>query len=90
MTAWLLPALLMGVGIGAVYAGWLQFTVGVCFGVLFMFAANAVNRVHARGVLVRTLIGHQRLSIDGCACGWKVLGASHAEHVTDAYEQELR
>jgi len=39
-----------------------------------------------RSVMVETLVYHQRRDIEGCACGWSVLGASHAEHVADVYE----
>ena len=45
-----------------------------------------------RALLVSTLIYHQRRSApesDGCACGWSVLGASHAEHVADIYEASV-
>ena len=45
---------------------------------------------HDRTVLVDVLVYHQRLDISGCACGWSVLGASHAEHVADIYEESLR
>jgi hypothetical protein len=34
------------------------------------------------------LVYHQRRDIEGCYCGWKVLGASHAEHVVDVFEME--
>jgi sRNA-binding protein len=40
-----------------------------------------------RDVLVTVLIHHQRMDIGGCLCGWSVLGASHAEHIADAYEK---
>ena len=40
-------------------------------------------------ILVQVLIYHQRLSISHCACGWSVLGASHAEHVAEVYEQSV-
>lgn len=48
-----------------------------------------------RDVLVECLVYHQTL--DGpppftftCACGWRELGASHAEHVADVVESSLR
>lgn len=40
-----------------------------------------------RKALVAALIYHWRTSTSGCGCGWSVLGASHAEHVADVYEQ---
>ena len=43
-----------------------------------------------RNVLLQVLIYHQRLDIGSCGCGWSVLGASHAEHVADVYEDALR
>lgn len=43
-----------------------------------------------RDVLVQVLIYHQRISNLGCACGWGPLGASHAEHVADVYEETVR
>lgn len=42
-----------------------------------------------RAVLVNVLIYHQRTATSGCGCGWAVLGASHAEHVADVYEQSI-
>lgn len=40
-----------------------------------------------RAVLVDVLVYHQPTSTSGCICGWGVLGASHAEHVADVYEE---
>lgn len=42
-----------------------------------------------REVLVETVIYHGRSSIEGCHCGWSVLGHSHAEHVADVDERAL-
>ena len=42
---------------------------------------------YSRDVLVDTLVYHQRASIETCTCGWSVLGASHAEHVADIFEE---
>jgi hypothetical protein len=39
-----------------------------------------------RELLIRVLVYHQRKDSQYCACGWGVLGASHAAHVTDVYE----
>jgi len=44
---------------------------------------------HERQVLVEVLVYHQRLDIGCCGCGWSVLGASHAEHIADVYEQSI-
>lgn len=43
-----------------------------------------------RKVLVDVFVYHQRTLTAGCACGWSVLGASHAEHVADIYEESVR
>lgn len=40
-----------------------------------------------REVLTTVLVYHQRKDASSCGCGWAVLGASHAEHVADVYEQ---
>lgn len=40
--------------------------------------------------LVDVLVYHQRATSQHCACGWGKLGASHAEHVADVYEQTVR
>jgi hypothetical protein len=42
-----------------------------------------------REALLATLIYHWRTGTSGCGCGWSVLGASHAEHVADVYEQSV-
>jgi hypothetical protein len=42
-----------------------------------------------RETLVTVLIYHQSTNVSGCHCGWSVLGASHAEHVADVYEQSV-
>jgi hypothetical protein len=42
-----------------------------------------------RRVLVEVLVYHQRMDAGGCACGWSVLGHSHAEHVADVLEFEM-
>lgn len=46
-------------------------------------------RTYNREILVDVIIHHARTSIEGCHCGWAVLGASHAEHVADVYEQAV-
>ena len=43
-----------------------------------------------RAVLVDVLVYHWRTNTSGCGCGWGVLGASHAEHVADVYEESIR
>lgn len=43
-----------------------------------------------REILVAVLVYHQRLDIGRCGCGWNELGASHAEHVADIYEDTIR
>lgn len=43
-----------------------------------------------RETLVQVLVHHQRSDIQGCDCGWSVLGASHPEHVADMYELMYR
>ena len=45
---------------------------------------------YSRDVLVDVLVYHQRTSSSGCGCGWSVLGASHAEHIADVYEENIR
>ena len=42
-----------------------------------------------RNVLVEVLVYHQRAKSSGCGCGWHVLGASHAEHSAEVYEQSI-
>lgn len=46
-----------------------------------------------RSILVAVLTFHTRVDrppyVGVCACGWQVLGASHAEHVADVYAQAL-
>jgi hypothetical protein len=42
-----------------------------------------------RAVLIDVLVYHQRASSSGCGCGWSVLGASHAEHIADVYEESV-
>ncbi len=42
-----------------------------------------------RAVLVMTLVYHWRTNTSGCGCGCAVLGASHAEHVADVYEESV-
>lgn len=46
-----------------------------------------------RACLVKVLVYHQSVEdppyIGGCACGWHVLGASHAEHVVDVFEASV-
>lgn len=42
-----------------------------------------------RPTMVQVLVYHQRVDITCCQCGWGVLGASHAEHVADVYEQAV-
>jgi|KBSMisStandDraft_5_1062788.scaffolds.fasta_scaffold824339_2 hypothetical protein len=43
-----------------------------------------------RACLVEVLVYHQRVEdppyTGVCACGWGVLGASHAEHVVEVFE----
>lgn len=46
--------------------------------------------VYDREVLVEVLVYHWRTKTSGCGCGWAKLGASHPEHVADAYEQAVR
>ena len=43
--------------------------------------------IYDRAALVDTVVYHWRTDNAGCGCGWAVLGASHAEHVADVYEQ---
>lgn len=45
---------------------------------------------YSRDVLIDTLVYHQRADVTYCACGWSVLGASHAEHVADVFEESSR
>ena len=45
---------------------------------------------YSRDVLEDVLVYHQRTSSSGCGCGWAVLGASHAEHILDVYEESIR
>lgn len=35
------------------------------------------------------LVGHQRMDIKGCLCGWTELGKSHSRHVVDALADHL-
>jgi hypothetical protein len=39
--------------------------------------------------LVEVVIYHGRDRIEGCHCGWRELGKSHADHVADAYEARV-
>lgn len=39
-----------------------------------------------RDVLVHVVTYHGRNGIEGCRCGWSVLGKSHSEHVANVYE----
>lgn len=48
-----------------------------------------VSPPYDRESLVTVLVYHQRKDIRGCCCGWSVLGASHAEHVADVYEESV-
>jgi hypothetical protein len=43
-----------------------------------------------RATLIAVLVHHWPTRTSGCGCGWTQLGASHPEHVADAYEQALR
>lgn len=43
-----------------------------------------------REVLVPVLVYHQRMDDTGCACGWRELGESHAEHIADVYEMAVQ
>jgi hypothetical protein len=46
-----------------------------------------MNRtVYIHELLVAVIIAHQRTNSDKCACGWSMLGASHAEHIAEKYE----
>jgi len=49
--------------------------------------------VKQRALLVQVLVFHQRAdyppTVGACACGWRVLGASHAEHVVDVFDEVL-
>lgn len=40
-------------------------------------------------VLRQVLIYHPRHTPAACLCGWSVLGASHADHVIEIYQQCL-
>jgi hypothetical protein len=44
---------------------------------------------YIRELLVAVLVAHQRAASDACACGWSVVGASHAEHIADKYEAAI-
>jgi predicted metalloprotease with PDZ domain len=50
---------------------------------------EAVAPAYDREVLVTVLVYHQPTNTSGCHCGWGVLGASHAEHVADVYEESI-
>jgi hypothetical protein len=43
-----------------------------------------------RAALVAVLVHHWPTATSGCGCGWNVLGASHPEHVADAYERSVK
>lgn len=43
-----------------------------------------------RDLLVRVIVYHWPTATSGCGCGWSRLGASHAEHVADVYEDAVR
>lgn len=45
---------------------------------------------YEREVLVSVLVYHQRMDDTGCACGWRELGESHAEHIADVYEMAVQ
>lgn len=44
-----------------------------------------------RRCLVEVLVAHQRVDdspyVGVCACGWRTLGASWAEHIADVFEE---
>ena len=46
--------------------------------------------IYDRTILVNILIYHYRKDDSSCGCGWGILGASHAEHVADIYEESIR
>lgn len=48
-----------------------------------------MSGAYDRAALVDVLIYHWRTSVSGCGCGWGVLGASHAEHVADVFEESM-
>ena len=57
-----------------------------------MEGAAVNSRVHVpydRARLVQVLVHHQRHTPAECLCGWSELGASHAEHIADAYERVI-
>jgi hypothetical protein len=45
---------------------------------------------YSRDVLVDVLTYHQRADARYCTCGWGVLGASHADHIANVYEDSIR
>ncbi len=47
------------------------------------------NAAYDREILTTTLVYHQRRNSSSCHCGWSQLGASHAEHVADIYEESV-
>lgn len=51
---------------------------------------NPPPTAYDRASLETILTYHQRTDTSGCICGWSVLGASHSEHVADAYEEFMR
>jgi hypothetical protein len=42
-----------------------------------------------REMMMDVLVYHQRLDVGTCACGWSVIGASHAQHVVEVYELSI-
>lgn len=55
----------------------------------FEFELPDGTRLDVSRILVDVLVYHQRADVSSCACGWSVLGASHAEHVADVFTDSI-
>lgn len=51
---------------------------------------NNASLPYDREKLMDAVVYHWRDDIKGCGCGWSKLGASHAAHVADVYEESVR
>lgn len=45
--------------------------------------------IYVREILKDVIIHHPKVDIKQCLCGWSKLGADHADHVADVYEERI-
>lgn len=46
--------------------------------------------IYDRTIFKRVIIYHPKVDIAHCLCGWSKLGALHADHAADVYEEAVR